>query len=705
MATVERHVEEAEGRKVTIGNVRNIGIMAHIDAGKTTLSERILYYTGENYKIGEVHDGTATMDWMVQEQERGITITSAATTCYWKGYRINLIDTPGHVDFTAEVERSLRVLDGAVAVFCAVGKVQPQSETVWRQAKRYGVPIIACVNKMDRVGGDFYAVVEDIKKKLGAVAVPVVIPIGSEAQFAGVIDIIEKRAYYFDGDEFGAKMREEDVPAEYQDKVKQSYHDLVEKVAENNDEVMELFLDDKMPDNDLLRKAIRECTIASKIVPCFCCSAFKNKGVQLLLDGVAAYLPSPLDIWETKGTDPRTDKPLVRHCGDKEPFAALVFKIMNDPFVGKLAYFRVYSGTALKSMSVYNPRTTKSDRLGRLLLMHANARSEQDAIYSGDIGAAVGLKNATTGDTICVENDPIVLESMHFPDPVISMAIEPKTTVDRDKLTKGLLAMAEEDPTFHVKSNAETGQTIISGMGELHLDIIRDRLFREFKVDANAGAPEVAYRETILKPASSDTKFVRQSGGRGQYGHVVINITPKERGHGVTVENKVIGGAIPKEYIKPVEQGLVEAAQTGVLCNSPVIDIHIDIVDGSYHPVDSSEMAFKIAASMAFKDACNKAGLVVLEPIMKVEITTPDENMGDVIGDITGRRGSVVQVEADSTQGFTRILANAPLAEMFGYSTSLRSLTRGRASYTMEPSHFDNVPKMVQDKIVEKCKR
>jgi len=703
MANVERHVEEAEGRKVSLAKVRNIGIMAHIDAGKTTLSERILYYTGENYKIGEVHDGTATMDWMVQEQERGITITSAATTCYWKGHRINLIDTPGHVDFTAEVERSLRVLDGAVAVFCAVGKVQPQSETVWRQAKKYGVPTIVCVNKMDRVGGDFYAVVDDIKKKLGACAVPVVVPIGSEAQFAGVIDIIDKKAIYFDGDEFGATVRIEEVPADFQEKVAEAYHHLVEVVAENNDEVMELFLEDKMPDNDLLRRALRECTIAAKVVPCFCCSAFKNKAVQVVLDGVTAYLPSPLDIWEIKGSDPRTEKPLTRHCGDKEPFSALVFKIMTDPFVGKLAYFRVYSGTALKGMSVYNPRTTKTDRLGRLLLMHANTREEQEMVFSGDIGAAVGLKNVTTGDTICDESNPIVLESMHFPDPVISMAIEPKTSADRDKLTKGLLSLAEEDPTFHVKSNAETGQTIISGMGELHLEIIRDRLFREFKVDANAGAPEVAYRETIQKPANSDTKFVRQSGGRGQYGHVVINVIPKERGHGVTVENKVVGGTIPKEFIKPVEQGLMEAALTGVLCNSPVIDIHMEIIDGSYHPVDSSEMAFKIAASMAFKDACGKAGLVVLEPIMKVEITTPDENMGDVIGDITGRRGSVVQVESDSS--FTRILANAPLAEMFGYSTSLRSLTRGRASYTMEPSHFDNVPKLVQDKIVEKSKR
>ena len=705
MSNVDKHVEEAAGRKVSLVNVRNIGIMAHIDAGKTTLSERILYYTGVSYKIGEVHEGTATMDWMVQEQERGITITSAATTCMWKEHRINLIDTPGHVDFTAEVERSLRVLDGAVAVFCAVGKVQPQSETVWRQAKKYGVPTIVCVNKMDRVGADFQAVVSDIRKKLGACAVPVVLPIGAEASFAGVIDIIDNKAIYFDGDEFGATMRVEEVPAEMTEQRDTALHHLVECVAENNEEVMELFLEDKMPDAETLRRALRACTVAGRVVPCFCCSAFKNKAVQVVLDGVLQYLPSPIDIWETKGVDPRTDKPLIRHVGDKEPFAGLVFKIMNDPFVGKLAFFRIYSGMAEKGMNVYIPRTQRRERLGRLLQMHANSREERDCIFSGDIAAAVGLKNVTTGDTICLEDDPITLESMHFPEPVISMAIEPKTTADRDKLHKGLGALSDEDPTFHVKTNNETGQTIISGMGELHLEIIRDRLFREFKVEANAGAPEVAYRETITKPASSDTKFVRQSGGRGQYGHVVINITPKERGHGVTIENKIVGGTIPKEFIKPVEQGLMEAAQTGVISNSPVIDINIEIVDGSYHPVDSSEMAFKIAASMAFKDACGKAGLQILEPIMKVEITTPDENMGDIIGDITSRRGSIVQVEGDASQQFTRVLSHAPLAELFGYSTSIRSLSRGRASYTMEPSHFDNVPKMIQDKIVEKSKR
>ncbi len=704
MANEEKKYVESAGRQVSLPMVRNIGIMAHIDAGKTTLSERILYYTGKNYKIGEVHEGAATMDWMVQEQERGITITSAATTCFWKNHRINLIDTPGHVDFTAEVERSLRVLDGAVGVFCAVGKVQPQSETVWRQAKKYKVPVIACVNKMDRTGANYYAVVSDIRTKLGANAVAMQVPIGAEADFKGVIDILDNKAYYYDGDENGAVIRIEEVPAEFHEKVKEQLHSLVECLAEVNDEVMEIFLADEMPSIEQIKNALRESVLASKIVPVFCCSAFKNKAVQKVLDAVLEYLPSPVDKWDISGSNPYNGAPDSRHCGDTEPFAALAFKIMNDPYVGKLTFFRVYSGVAEKGMSVYNPRTQKRERLGRLLQMHANQREERDSIFSGDIAAAVGLKNVTTGDTICDEDKAIVLEAMSFPEPVISIAVEPKTTAERDKLSKALGALAEEDPTFRVSTNVETGQTIISGMGELHLEIIVDRLTREFKVEANTGAPEVAFRETITKPANADTKFVRQSGGRGQYGHVVLDITPCERGHGLTIENKVVGGNIPKEYIKPIEQGITEAAQTGILCGSPVIDIHVNILDGSYHPVDSSEMAFKIAGSMAFKEACGKAGLCVLEPIMKLEITTPDENMGDIIGDVTSRRGSIAEVESDAATKFTKINALTPLSELFGYSTALRSVSRGRASYSMEPSHFDNVPKSIQDKIVEKSK-
>jgi len=694
--------KEAEGRKTPLANVRNIGIMAHIDAGKTTLTERILFYTGKSYKIGEVHEGTATMDWMVQEQERGITITSAATTCFWADHRINIIDTPGHVDFTAEVERSLRVLDGAVAVFCAVGKVQPQTETVWRQAKKYNVPVMAFVNKMDRTGANFQMVVEDMRNKLGVTAVPIQLPIGAEADFLGVIDIIENRAIYFDGDEKGAVVRYEEVPAEYKEKVEDAVNYMVECLAETDEKVMELFLQDSRPDKETIKHAIRTATLNGDIVAVTCGAAFKNKGVQNLLDAVISYLPSPVDVWDIKGTDPNTDEPVARHVGDMQPFSALVFKIMNDPYVGKLSFFRVYSGMADRGMTVYNPRTRRTERLGRILQMHANAREEIDAVYSGDIAAAVGLKNVTTGDTICIQGSPIILESMTFPEPVISIAVEPKTSSDRDKLYNALGALSEEDPTFSVKSDNETGQTIISGMGELHLDIIRDRLCREFKVEANTGKPEVAYRESIQKPAEANTKFVRQSGGRGQYGHVVLTIEPRERGYGVTVENKVVGGNIPKEYIKPTEQGIREAAQTGVLAGYPVIDLHVEIIDGSYHPVDSSEMAFKIAGSMAFKEAVRKASMYVLEPIMKVEITTPDENMGDVIGDITSRRGSIVEIETDTQGKFTKILSHAPLSELFGYSTALRSLSRGRASYSMEPSHFEKVPNSIQEQIVEK---
>ena len=697
----ERLFKESPNRKVALRDVRNIGIMAHIDAGKTTLTERILFYCGKNYKIGDTHDGTATMDWMEQERERGITITSAATTCFWKKHRINIIDTPGHVDFTAEVERSLRVLDGAVAVFCSVGKVQPQTETVWRQAQKYHVPIIALINKMDRTGADFEGAVKEIRTKLGANPIPVTLPIGREGDFRGVIDVFANKAYYFSEEDQGQTITEEAIPAELQEYRDQVFKSDVECLAEVDDEIMEIFLDDRIPDVEILRAALRRATLKAKAVPVAAASAFKCRGVQPLLDAVVDYLPSPVDIWDITGSDPVTGEERTRHVGDMQPFSALVFKIMSDPFVGKLFYFRIYSGVAKQGMTVLNPRTGKKERLGRLLQMHANNREEREEIFSGDIAAAVGLRNVTTGDTICVETDPIVLESMTFPEPVISIAVEPKTSGDRDKLTKGLLALSDEDPTFRINSNEETGQTIISGMGELHLEIILDRLVREFKVEANTGAPQVAYREALCGSSTSDTKFVRQTGGRGQYGHCIINLIPLERGSGIVVENKVVGGNIPKEYIKPIENGIREAAAGGVLAGYPVIDFKVEIIDGSYHPVDSSEMAFKVAGSMAFKDAARKAGVELLEPIMKVELTTPDENMGDLIGDLTSRRGAIVEINAGENS-FTRVLANVPLSELFGYATAIRSLSRGRATYSMEPAHFEKVPKQIQDKIVEK---
>ena len=692
---------ESPHRKVALKDTRNIGIMAHIDAGKTTLTERILFYCGVNYKIGDTHEGTATMDWMEQERERGITITSAATTCYWRNHRINIIDTPGHVDFTAEVERSLRVLDGAVAVFCSVGKVQPQSETVWRQAQKYHVPIVALVNKMDRTGADFEGVVTEIKTKLGATPVPLILPIGKEADFKGVIDVLEGKAIYFDEASNGVNMTTEELTGEMLERRNEAYNHAIECVAEVDDEIMELFLAEEQPTLEQLRAGIRRATCAARIVPVACCTAFKNKGVQPLLDIVVDFLPSPIDIWDINGTDPASGAPLTRHVGDLQPFSALVFKIMTDPFVGKLYYFRVYSGVASQGMTVLNPRTGKRERLGRLLQMHANQREEHEEIFSGDIAAAVGLKNVTTGDTICLEDDPIVLESMSFPEPVISIAVEPKSSGDRDKLTKGLIALSDEDPTFQIHSDEETGQTIISGMGELHLEIILDRLVREFKVEANTGAPQVAYREALSAPADSNMKFVRQSGGRGQYGHCIINLIPGESGSGIVFENKVVGGNIPKEYIKPIEQGIREAAASGVLAGYPVIDFKVELIDGSYHPVDSSEMAFKIAGSMAFKDAAKKAGLMLLEPIMKVELNAPDENTGDLIGDLTSRRGQIVSIDAGGN-GNSRINANVPLSELFGYATAIRSLSRGRATYSMEPAHFERVPKQIQDKIVEK---
>ncbi len=692
---------EAPGRKVPLRQVRNIGVMAHIDAGKTTLTERILFYTGVNYRLGEVHEGTATMDWMIQEQERGITITSAATTCFWKGSRINIIDTPGHVDFTAEVERSLRVLDGAVAVFCAVGGVQPQSETVWRQAKRYKVPVVAFVNKMDRTGADFARVVEEIRDKLAATPVPIQIPIGKEGGFEGVVDVLEMKALYFAAGDHGTTVSVQDIPVELEVGAVKAREYLTECLAEVDDVVLEHFLSDELPSTTVLRDALRRATLAGLTVPVTCGSAFKNKGVQPLLDAVVSCLPSPVDIWDVEGLHPESQQKIRRHVGDTEPFAALVFKMMTDPYVGKLVFFRVYSGTAKQGMPVYNPRTGKRERLGRLLQMHANSREEREAVFSGDIAAVVGLSDAATGDTLCVQHDQIVLESVSFPDPVISIAIEPKTSGDRDALLLALQQLAQEDPTFRVRTDPETGQTLLSGMGELHLEIIRDRLFREFKVGANVGRPQVAYRETIRTKADADVKFARQSGGRGQYGHVVLCVEPRPRGHGISLENKVTGGRIPKEYHRAVESGVREAAESGVLAGCPIVDIHVDVLDGSYHPVDSSELAFKVAASMALKEAARKARPVLLEPIMKVEVNTPEEHMGDVIGDLSSRRGQVVEVETQMQT--TRIAAHVALSELFGYATALRSVTRGRADFAAEPSHFEQVPESMQNEIVEKA--
>ena len=692
--------KEDPSRQVPLRQVRNIGIMAHIDAGKTTLTERILYYTGVSHRIGEVHEGTATMDWMAQEQERGITITSAATTCFWKDYRVNIIDTPGHVDFTAEVERSLRVLDGAVAVFCAVGGVQSQSETVWRQAKKYNIPVMAFVNKMDRTGADFEDVVAQIRDKLNATAVPLQIPIGSEDNFQGVVDVVRRQAYIYDEDDLGAQYRTEAVPADMQEALEMAHEYLVECLAETDDAVMEKFLAEEELAEDELVEAIRRATVGGDIVPVTCGTAFKNKGVQPFLDCIVTYLPSPLDIWDINGIDPKTEESISRHVGDLQPFSALAFKVMSDPYVGKLVFFRVYSGKAEQAGRVLNPRTGNKERFGRLLQMHANSREERETIFSGDIAAATGFKDVTTGDTLCSLDDPIILESVSFPDPVISLAIEPKSSAERDKLFFALGELAQEDPTFRVRTDSETGQTVVSAMGELHLEIIRDRLLREFKVDANVGQPQVAYREGMTAGADGDGKFVRQTGGRGQYGHAIIRVEPQEEGHGVTVENKVVGGSIPKEYIKSVEDGIREAADNGVLAGFPVVDFHVDILDGTYHAVDSSEMAFKIAGSMAFKNAATKAKTVLLEPVMKIEVTAPEEHMGDVIGDLSGRRGRVAEVV--TRPDVVTIMGNVPLSELFGYATDLRSLTRGRATFVAEPSHFEQVPQSIQDDILAK---
>ena len=688
-------------RQFPLEKTRNIGIMAHIDAGKTTTTERILFYTGKTHKIGEVHEGGATMDWMVQEQERGITITSAATTCQWAGHRINIIDTPGHVDFTVEVERSLRVLDGSVAVFCAKGGVEPQSETVWRQADRYHVPRMAYVNKMDITGADFYRVVKMMKDRLNANAVPIQIPIGFEDTFEGMIDLVKMRAIVY-GDKLGKDEEFVEIPADMLEKAQEYRQQLLEAVAESDDELMMKYLDGGDFTEEEINEGIRKMTVACKMTPVCCGSSYKNKGVQPLLDAVVAYMPAPTDIPPIKGINPDTGEEDERASSDELPFSALAFKIMTDPFVGRLAFFRVYSGTLGSGSYVFNSTKGKRERIGRILQMHANHREEIDMAYSGDIAAAVGLKDTTTGDTLCDEKSPIILESMVFPDPVISVAVEPKTKADQEKMGIALQKLAEEDPTFRVNTDPESAQTIISGMGELHLDIIVDRLLREFKVGCTVGNPQVAYRETIRKAVKSEGKFVRQSGGKGQYGHCWLEITPRQPGEGFLFENKVVGGAIPKEYIGPIEAGIKEAMQNGVVAGYPMVDIGVTVVDGSYHEVDSSEMAFKIAGSMGFRAGTLKASPVILEPYMKVEVTVPEEYMGDVIGDLNSRRGRIEGMEARS--GAQVITAFVPLSEMFGYATDLRSKTQGRGNYSMEVDHYEDVPKNIAEAIVAKTK-
>ncbi len=691
-------------RKVSLENTRNIGIMAHIDAGKTTTTERILYYTGVNYKIGETHDGTATMDWMAQEQERGITITSAATTCYWKGSknqfpqtRLNIIDTPGHVDFTVEVERSLRVLDGSVTVLCAKGGVEPQSETVWRQADNYKVPRMIYVNKMDIMGADFYNVLHMIHDRLKCNAVPIQLPIGSEDTFKGIIDLVEMDAdiYY---DELGKDMRVEEIPEDMMELAQEYHTKLIDACADLNDEIMELALEEKPVPQDLIRKTIRQATIDNKMVPVTCGTSYKNKGVQKLLDAIVDYMPSPVDIPAIDGVNPDTGEEDVRHADDNAPFSGLAFKIATDPFVGRLSFVRVYSGILNTGTAVLNSTKHQRERIGRILQMHANHREDIECCYAGDICAVIGLKNTTTGDTLCDEKAPIILESMEFPEPVIRVAIEPKTKAGQEKMGVALMKLAEEDPTFRTYTDEETGQTIIAGMGELHLEIIVDRLLREYKVEANVGAPQVAYKETITKAVDQDTKYARQSGGKGQYGHVKIHVEPNESGKGYEFVNALVGGASPKEYVPAIDAGIQGAMLSGVLAGYPVVDVKVTLYDGSYHEVDSSEMAFKIAGSMAFKEACQKAGPTLLEPIMKVCVIVPDEYMGDVIGDLNSRRGQIQGFEARS--GAQQIDAFVPLAEMFGYATDLRSCTQGRGQYTMEPAHYIEIPKSIQEKII-----
>ena len=692
-------------RKTPLKDVRNIGIMAHIDAGKTTTTERILYYTGVNYKIGETHDGTATMDWMAQEQERGITITSAATTCFWKGSknqfpstRINIIDTPGHVDFTVEVQRSLRVLDGSVTVLCAKGGVEPQSETVWRQADEYKVPRMIYVNKMDIMGADFYNVLHMIHDRLKCNAVPIQLPIGAEDTFKGIIDLVEMDAdvYY---DEMGKDMRVEEIPADMMDLANEYREKLLDAVSMFDDSIMEDYLEGKEIDQKRIRKAIRMATIENEMVPVVCGTSYRNKGVQKLLDAIVDYMPAPDDVPAIKGTNPKTDEEEDRHPSDDEPFSALAFKIMTDPYVGRLSFFRVYSGHLTTGSSVLNSVKNQKERMGRILQMHANHREDIEEVWAGDIAAAVGLKNTTTGDTLCDEKAPVILESMDFPEPVIRVAIEPKTKAGQEKMGLALVKLAEEDPTFKTFTDEETGQTIIAGMGELHLEIIVDRLLREFKVEANVGAPQVAYKETVRKKVDQDTKYKRQSGGSGQYGHVKITVEPNESGKGYEFVNAVVGGAIPKEFIPAVDAGIQGALQSGVVAGFPVVDVKVTLYDGSYHEVDSSEMAFKIAGSMAFKEACRKADPVLLEPIMKVSVIVPDEYLGTVIGDLTSRRGQIQGQEA--RPGAQQVDALVPLANMFGYATDLRSNTQGRGQYTMEPHSYAEIPKSIRDKIVE----
>ena len=688
-------------RQTKLEDYRNIGIMAHIDAGKTTTTERILYFTGVSHKIGEVHDGAATMDFMEQEQERGITITSAATTCFWKDYRIQIIDTPGHVDFTVEVERSLRVLDGACAVFCAVGGVEPQSETVWRQADTYGVPRMAYINKMDRTGADFYNVVQMMKDRLATRPALLQLPIGAEDRFIGIVDLVEMNAIFFNEDDKGINPTVGEIPADLADDAELYRHELVEIAAEFDDALMEKYLADEAVGADEIKAAIRKGCIGCGITPVTCGASFKNKGVQPLLDAILDFLPSPLDIESIKGTDLKSGEEVARHADAKEPFAALAFKVMTDPYVGKLTYFRVYSGKMSAGSYVLNSTKDNKERVGRLLQMHANHREDVDEVFAGDIVAAVGLKNTTTGDTLCGEEAPVLLESMVFPDPVIDIAIEPKTKADQEKLSTSLAKLAEEDPTFRVRTDIDTGQTIIAGMGELHLEVIVDRLLREFKVEANVGKPQVAYRETASRPANNvDMKFARQTGGRGQYGHVVINVLPQEPGAGYEFQSKIVGGAIPREYVPAVDKGIQEAIGSGILAGYPVVDIKIELVDGSYHEVDSSEMAFKIAGSMAIKEGLRKAGPVILEPMMAVEVNTPEEFMGDVMGDLSSRRGHIEGMEPRGNAQVIR--AKVPLSEMFGYATDLRSRTQGRAAYTMQFKAYEQVPKSVAEEIVAK---
>jgi len=688
-------------RTTALDKTRNIGIMAHIDAGKTTTTERILYYTGINYKIGEVHEGTATMDWMEQEQERGITITSAATTCFWNNNRINIIDTPGHVDFTAEVERSLRVLDGAVAVFCAVGGVEPQSETVWRQADKYQVPRIAFVNKMDRPGADYKRCMDMMRTRLHARPVAIQLPLGAEDSFRGIIDLIENKAIIFRDETLGSEFTIEDIPADYKDAVHEYREKIIETASEADEKLFEKFVHGEAITNEELKAAIRKATIAIKLTPVLCGAAFKNKGVQQLLDAVVNYLPSPVDIPPVQGLTTDRSASETRSANDKEPFSGLVFKIMTDPFVGQLAFFRVYSGSLNSGSYVFNSTKQTRERVGRLLKMHANKREEIKDVFAGDIAAAVGLRNVTTGDTICDENRQILLEAMDFPEPVISVAIEPKTKADQEKMGVALSKLAQEDPTFRINTDPDTAQTIISGMGELHLEIIVDRMMREFNVGANVGKPQVAYKETIRKKANAEGKYIRQTGGRGQYGHVRITVEPSGVGTGFVFENDIIGGSIPKEYIKPVEQGIKEAMNSGVLAGYEVKDVKVTLYDGSYHEVDSSEIAFKIAGSMAFKEGCRKASPALLEPVMKVEVVLPEEYMGDVIGDLNSRRGRIEGMEA--RPGTQIIKALVPLSSMFGYATDLRSRTQGRATYTMHFGHYEEVPKQIADEIIARA--